>query len=192
MHDAALDREIAGLLDVAPSPEFLARVRARVAEEPEPGTWRASWMFTAAGAMAVIVVVVMMWPSSEPEIEQLKPAVLAQHQQPAVVAPTETTPRPAGVTPTTVSPRRAATSRAIEAHADAREIELPEVVIGENEVRAYTAWVASIRDRRFNVAVPVAPNPDTPLDVEVLPPAEPLEIEPILQVATLQSEGERP
>ena len=34
--DASLDREIESLLAVEPSPEFLARVRTRVAQEPEP------------------------------------------------------------------------------------------------------------------------------------------------------------
>jgi hypothetical protein len=34
MNDASFDREIESLLAVEPSPEFVARVRARVAEEP--------------------------------------------------------------------------------------------------------------------------------------------------------------
>ena len=39
--DAALDREIESLLGAEASPEFVARVRTRVAEEPEPYRWRA-------------------------------------------------------------------------------------------------------------------------------------------------------
>jgi hypothetical protein len=42
------------------------------------------------------------------------------------------------------------------------------------------------------VAVPAAPNPDTPLEIKELPPVEPLEIEPIVKLAALQAEGERP
>jgi hypothetical protein len=72
------------------------------------------------------------------------------------------------------------------------DIDLPEVVIAENEVKAYATLVSSIRRSRFDVAVPAAPDPNTPLEVKELPPAEPLEIEPIVRVAVLQTEGERP
>jgi hypothetical protein len=35
-------------------------------------------------------------------------------------------------------------------------------------------------------------DPDKPLEIKKLPPVEPLEIEPIVKVAALQAEGERP
>ena len=44
----ALDRELAGALSVSPSPEFVARVRARIATEP------------AAAALTVIVIAISM------------------------------------------------------------------------------------------------------------------------------------
>jgi hypothetical protein len=72
------------------------------------------------------------------------------------------------------------------------DIDLPEVVIADNEVKTFAALVASIRQRRFDVIVPAAPNPNTPLEIKELPPAEALEIEPIVRVAALQAEGERP
>jgi len=51
--------------------------------------------------------------------------------------------------------------------------------------------VSSIRRSRFDVTVPAAPDPNTPLEVKELPSVEPLEIEPIEKVAALQAEGER-
>jgi hypothetical protein len=72
------------------------------------------------------------------------------------------------------------------------DIDLPEVVIADNEVKTFAALVASIRHSRFDVTVPAEPNPDTPLEIKELAPVEPLEIEPIVRVAALQAEGERP
>ena len=43
MTDEVLDRDIARALAVDPSPEFVARVRARVAEEAAASVWRISW-----------------------------------------------------------------------------------------------------------------------------------------------------
>jgi hypothetical protein len=72
------------------------------------------------------------------------------------------------------------------------DIDLPEVVIAENESRTFAALVASIRQSRFDTPVPAAPDPDTRLEIKELPPVERLEIEPIVKVAALQAEGERP
>ena len=47
-----IDQEIRDALKVEPSPEFLARVRTRIANEPAPSAWRWSWTFAAAGALA--------------------------------------------------------------------------------------------------------------------------------------------
>jgi hypothetical protein len=187
MNDESLDREIESLLASEPSPEFVARVRTRVASERAPGRWRASWMFAAAGAVAAVIVALIAWPSPEvvpsngvpvepPRMTEAAPAIA---------------PRPARLPergrPTAVRAVAATVER------DRRiDIDLPEVVIAENEMRTFASLVANIRQSRFDAAVPVAPNPDTPLEIKELPPVEPLEIEPIVRVAALQTEGERP
>jgi len=51
-----LDRELASLLSVDPSPEFRARVRARIAGEPLPRPWYLQWRAAAAGAAAAAFV----------------------------------------------------------------------------------------------------------------------------------------
>jgi hypothetical protein len=55
MIESGFDRELKAALDVEPSPEFLARVRTRLASEPEPSAWRLPWLFAAAGAVAIVV-----------------------------------------------------------------------------------------------------------------------------------------
>lgn len=184
-----LDREIASLLDVEASPEFLARVRARVADEPVPGVWRAPWMFAMAGTLAVAIVALVVWPSPE-----VTPGSTAQAEGPRVAGAAPTVPAaPIPVVPTAQRPQSTSRTVAIAPGRDRRiDIDLPAVVIAANEVNAYTALVASIRQSRFDAAVPAAPDPNPPLEVKELPPVEPLEIEPIVRVAVLQAEGERP
>ena len=60
--DEAFDRDLMRALAVDPSPEFLARVRTRIANEPEPGMWRIDrrgslrpWRVAAAVVAAVVV-----------------------------------------------------------------------------------------------------------------------------------------
>ena len=52
MHDDPmidpLDREIAGALAADPSPEFVTRVRQRIAAEPDPRSWPL-WLLMASG-----------------------------------------------------------------------------------------------------------------------------------------------
>src|SRR5262245_46902289 len=71
--DAALEREIERALAVDPSPEFLARVRARIADEPAPAARGFGWLFAGVAATAVavaVVAVVMLRPD-----QRVEPAV---------------------------------------------------------------------------------------------------------------------
>jgi cytochrome c' len=52
-----LDAELAELLSVEPSVEFVARVRMRIATEPSPRRWRPSWLLAAATACAVLITI---------------------------------------------------------------------------------------------------------------------------------------
>jgi len=177
-----LEREIESLLAVEPSPEFVARVRTRVAQEPEPGGWRLSWMLAVTSAVVVVALAVMVWPSADPtpsNAPSLEPPRVAEVTDPIAPAPSSVAPVQA-----TQATRAAVATRVVPVEAMA--IDLPEVVLGANEVNAYTALVARIRQRRFDVAVPTAPDPSVPLEVKELPPLEPLEIEPIVKLATLE------
>jgi hypothetical protein len=189
--DAALEREIESLVASDPSPEFLARIRTRVAEEPEPRRWRApSMLAIAAGAVAAVVVGMIAWPAREPVASRTESTQTARVEVVVPTVPPVVSQRPP------VRSRAAAPTAKVVASAPAPDrridIDLPEVVIADNEVKTFATLVASVRQSRFDAAVPVAPNPDTPLEIKELPPVEPLEIEPIVKVAALQAEGERP
>jgi hypothetical protein len=191
MTHGPLDSEIESMLAVEPSPEFVARVRVRVAREPEPKGWRAWWLWAVPGVAAMVMAAVIAWPSRELPSPFPRGAAPPAPQQ---SRPVETIAGRAAAASPPVR-RRLATASAV-ARADtpdrAIEIDLPEVVIADNEARTFAALVASARQSPFEVAVPAAPDPDTPLEITELPTVEPLEIEPIVKLAALQAEGERP
>ena len=54
-----LESELAALLAVDPSPEFLARVSMRIGTEAKPPAWRLSRMFVVAGACAVAIALAL-------------------------------------------------------------------------------------------------------------------------------------
>ncbi|HEY7169571.1 MAG TPA: hypothetical protein VH417_01920 [Vicinamibacterales bacterium] len=53
----AVERTLRAALRVEPSPEFVARVRTRIAEEPVPGGWTLRWITALAAAAAVILAI---------------------------------------------------------------------------------------------------------------------------------------
>ena len=57
LSDEALDRELQAALDVAPSPEFVARVRSRVVGDVPAVRWP-HWQWAAAAVAAAAVVIV--------------------------------------------------------------------------------------------------------------------------------------
>jgi len=65
LSDAQLDRELESALGIEPSPEFLARVRTRIAAEPEQSLWRqAVWgrgvqPLVVAAIVGVVLAVVV-------------------------------------------------------------------------------------------------------------------------------------
>lgn len=57
LDDGVLDHQLRRALQVDPSPEFLARVRARVAEETPAGRWH-GWSLRTSAAVAMAGVIV--------------------------------------------------------------------------------------------------------------------------------------
>jgi len=68
--ESAFDRELKEALDIDPSPEFLARVRTRLASEPEPSAWRFPWLIPAAGLGAIVVAAVVVTSQRDPVVVQ--------------------------------------------------------------------------------------------------------------------------
>ncbi len=190
---ASFEREIESLLAVEPSPEFLARVRTRVAEEPAPVGWRLSWMFGAAAAVAAVVVALVAWPSPD-----VTPSVVMTRSSPPSVEPVPAVEPSPVIAPVPVTSRDPIRQRvAVNAVASvvesgrAIDIALPEVVLAENEVKAYAALVESVRQHRLDMPLPLAQDSDEPGDVtalrELAPVViEPIEIEPLVKGETLE------
>jgi len=68
MNDEALEREIEAALGVDPSPEFLPRVRARIASERmrEVGFWPAPWRWAGVAAVVTAVAIIAAWTLRDP------------------------------------------------------------------------------------------------------------------------------
>lgn len=153
-----IDREIDALLDVEPSPDFVARVRERV--EGESMTHRAwlpgRWLIGAAAiAAALIVVNVARW-SDRPV------PVLVVRESPPVPIPN------AAVEPPSI---RAEGRPAMPAP-------FPEVLVSPAEAALVQRLLVAAREAR------VEPAPDPGLDAPLNPPMsiaiEPIMVEPLL------------
>jgi hypothetical protein len=191
--DSALDREIEAALAVDPSPEFVAKVRARVASEPAPSPW---WQFrwpvlaAAAAAAAVGIVVALAWQPAAPEQTATRGGadVVLSAPTPGLPAPQVTTERPVAPTvrssPVIVARASSRTSRPV-----GRTLSGPsEVLISRDEQRAFVLLVTAVQEGRFPRALGSTANgPDIlaePMDISITP----LVIEPLPQIAALGGE----
>ena len=92
-----LDREIDALLDVEPSPDFIARVRATVDAHPVAGRgWLAARWLAVAASIIVLVVISSVWrgqifPAPPPPPNVPESAALAP-PAPIVIEPITITP----------------------------------------------------------------------------------------------------
>jgi hypothetical protein len=200
--DAALEREIERALAVDPSPEFLVRVRARIADEPAPASRGFGWLFagvaTVAAAAALVLAVRMVSPARPPATAPLLasrsigsavvvPAVVpaaagqAGHDVPKsarlrdgqyVVSGFLVPPKPRSG----VGGSRTAATRTQEPLFDARE------------TTALQRLIADVREARVDLT-PLAKEGPMPL-----PAMDPLVISPIViePLASSGIEGERP
>jgi len=158
-HDP-IDREIDALLDAEPSPDFVARVRARVeGESIAPRTWLTGrWLVVAAAtAAAVIIVSAALW--------------FDRSSHPLVVGQT---------------PPQSITTRVVESPSIRAEISPgspatpppPQVLVSPAEGALLQRLLVAARDAR------VEPSPNLPDDAPLNPPLpiviEPIHVEPLL------------
>jgi hypothetical protein len=92
----ALDRELSELLAVEPSPEFAAKVRARIERQPETTFGWRHWMGAAVAAAVIIAVVLAMVGRRAPQVRAPLTAPRDVHLSPKVDPVTQT---PAAVSP---------------------------------------------------------------------------------------------
>ena len=176
VNDAALDREIERALAVNPSPEFVARVRTRIAEEPSPASRGFGWLFAGVAtvaAAAALVLAVRMASSTRPPATA--PLLTSRSIGSAVVVP--------AVVP--------ATQSLVSGVSRTAATRTPEPLFDVRETMALQRLIASVRDARVDLSPLLndpmpAPMTLQPIDDLVIAP---LVIEPLTQSGT---EGERP
>jgi hypothetical protein len=184
--DAALDREIESLLAVDPSPEFVACIRARVADQPVASGWRWQLPMAAAVAVTAIVVAIVMWRPTA-----TGPSVVAPVQEASVTRPVP--PVPSVVAQAPQDSARVSAHRAVDRGASQRVAmpvaPLPEVLIPENEKRGFELLLEELSDQKSAAVIAeVASGRTTPgppwLDIA------PVSIEPLQEVSAYQGEAQ--
>jgi hypothetical protein len=105
----AVAKSLRAALRVEPSPEFLARVRRRIAEEPAPSGWTLRWIAGLAAAAALILVTTIV---ASRMTRPQPPTVAATSPRPVTAAPVVAKPVESSPTP----PLEAARPPAVAPH----------------------------------------------------------------------------
>jgi hypothetical protein len=213
MNDAAIERDIERTLAVDPSPEFLARVRTRIAEEPSPASRRFGWRFAVVATAAVaasVVALLMLRPDQR--VEPASGLLMSRSLTSSIVVPTlsqrlagerRTTnvePRTTNVEPrtTNVEPRTTNVEPRttnieprtlnVERRTSNDERSFPVPLFDARETRALQRLIAGVRDARVDLTplLKEAPMALQSLDELVIPA---ITIEPLVPGGV---EGERP
>ena len=158
--DSSLEHEIEGVLAVDPSPEFLARVRGRIASEPAPHAWGSPWRLAGAGGIIVAVAVIgvaLMWQGREPAVvtsERSRVSSTIVEQNPGSTGVVEVKPEPPVSVPGTRSMRdRNARAQVAQRAAPVAQRAEPEVLISAEESAALRQLFADINQRRVEASL---------------------------------------
>jgi hypothetical protein len=143
MDEVEIDRALRATLCADPSPEFVARVRTKIAEAPPRAMMAGWWKPAAAVASAAILGIAVGLPrqtSTAPVAAGLKPS--------ATYAPSTTRGVPVVVVPTlksgTTTKPAARSLTSIPS-----EPPLPEVIIAAKDVEALSQFVRDMNDLQF-------------------------------------------
>lgn len=169
--------ELRRALGVDPSPEFLARVRSRIEEEPASRGRGLSWVVAPAVFAIALVVIVAVWPRPQTQTVSSTPALLTAR---TIGSTTPVSyPRVAhDSTPSNAKP----TPRTMSVVAGARE---PEMLIAADEAEALRRLILDVREGRIHLSPSLAAEPFAD-DIAI----EPITINPIPPLAG--DEGARP
>lgn len=188
-----IDQEIRDALKVDPSPEFVARVRTRIASEPAPSAWRWSWALAAGGAVAAVVIGAMvMSPAREKAV--VAPLTQAADSSPASESPKGPAAQPLSAPgvraygPANAGLKLHATSHA--ANQQGPVLSPTDILLDPAETRALQRLIAQTRDGSIDLAA--VARASTPAAME-LAPIEDLVISPItIEPLAESGQGERP
>jgi hypothetical protein len=190
LSDEELDHELAAAIDVAPSPEFLARVRTRIAEEPMPQGRRLmpwpTWASAAAvAAIAIPIVVTSLMDRAERPIAPQQPAAAvpqedAVPQEYVAAGPGKDVAADVQVRQATGPGKDVAAglqARNAPSSADvSSDLDTPpfaEVLVPIERRLAFERLVDAVERGRAPAFVAVAADPENPFGIE------PLDIEPL-------------
>jgi hypothetical protein len=175
--DDALDRQLAALLDVRPSPDLVARLRTRIDADPlaSRSTWRRwAWVPATAAIIAVAVVIFRGMPATAPE---RRVATIATAPSPAAV-PQDSQKLPP-VPPVVEPPSVGRSARPARTRPGGRE---PAVLVSPREADGVRYLLRVIRDGRLDASTwPEV----SPVDVAITGLA-PIEIEPLMAAWELE------
>jgi hypothetical protein len=179
LNDAALDRELRRALSVDPSPEFVARVRMRVANEPARMPWRASWGFAMSAVAAIVMVaIVVRWVDRGRSPVTDTPLLAARAVTPSVGSLLATDSYAISTFRRTVS---APAEAGHYVRRDAARASEAEVLLDPRETAALRALIRGVRSGRLDLT-PVL-RASTPTAMELPPVTDvviaPLAIEPL-------------
>jgi hypothetical protein len=178
LSDEALDRELAAALQVEPSPEYVARIRARVAREPAPSAWF-DWRWASGVAVASAVVVlafVALWRGGDvaPPSREARTLDVAL----PIVSGPGGEDRSGGSSDPRTDTRsggppapRARDGAAVTVTADIDRPPFAEVLISPDEVRAYELLLLAVEERRLPPVPEVESTQDdeATLGIEIAP-----------------------
>ena len=196
LKDDPLARDIESALRVEPSPQFVARVRARVAREPLGATGVMSWRFWLGGAAVVagaLALVVSLGGPRDMSVSDSTPStatsppVLEASRGPSI-ATEPVLPQPLVAAPVQRVTRRAV-ARIEPGETRTNDVGLPQVLIADDEKRGFELLVTELRDTKRAAAVAEATRGLTtpgPPWLEIAP----VIIEPLREVGIAQGEAQ--
>ena len=173
MDDLDLDRALEKAFAVTPSPEFVARVRTKIAEAPPPSVLEA-WMkpatVIACGVVLAIAAIAGLKPGTTTDNMSaragLKPNTTnaPSATKAPVILTVPVTPTVPVVVPTfrSAAPTKARTVPAVEPF-------LPEVIIAPGDVEALRQFVTGASEARFVASFDQTP---APIPWAIIEPAE--------------------
>lgn len=194
LNDELLEKEIEAALGVDPSPEFLPRLRERIADDRMHAGWASgSWQWAGA-ALSVVAVALGLWVMRDPapvSPEQTIATAPGDAEPGAPAANQETrTPAPERsplIGTQTSQPRRPVASVASARHSPSDAVPAPlEVLISEDEAAGLQRLFAAISERRIEAST----LPDLAAALKPPEPITDIVVEPISISPLAAAEGE--
>jgi hypothetical protein len=185
LSDETLEKEIEAALGVDPSPEFLPRIRERIANERvrEEWFWSGSWRWAGVAAVVTAAAVIAVWtlrdPSRAPREAHITDTAPAESTTPPVEP---ALPAPALVASSAESPQpvSAPVARTVRSTRTPAVVARPEVLISLDEAVALRQLVVAIAARQVQATdIPQLAAESAPLPTIEEIVLEPIELSPL-------------